>query len=454
MAEDNVSILHSPYFDKQMYQAQIDLIKTAAREAQQKVDFLSAHDPDIVRSIEIVEHFLKKSHRLCYGGQAINAHLPRKYKIYDPRFNVPDYDFMTPDQDADLKTLSDALRRAGFAEISAREGMHAGTVKLYVNYVPVADLTAIDPVLYALLSERAAVYDGISYMDTDTLRMLMYLELSRPKGEVERWDKVYERLLLLNEFSPIKQCKRSEKKLPRDLMTKREVTSVMDYIVGEKRIFAGGDVVGLYRSYLSSKASKPKTANWIMNSRHPILFYSPTLDEDTKHLLYELQHTKAESTTVVKVESMGGDLIPQSRVFTRRGRPVLIILEQSACHSYYEVPVSNGTLRVGTLDTLITLFFSMGLLKFKFMSLKSMPCLAKELVEISYRARSNPSQFPFDFISLRCDGKQTSLPSLIREKVRRIRKTKKHYNDLILDQPTSVRSKTQKRPKADSASHE
>ena len=445
MAEDNMTILHSPHFDNQVYQTQINLISDAAIEARKRTDFLSAHDPDVLRAIDIVEHFLRKSHRLCYGGQAINAHLPRKYKFYDPRFNVPDYDFMTPAQDEDIKVLTDMLRKAGFEEISAREGMHEGTVKLYVNYVPVADLTSIDSMLYGLLSDRAAVYDGISYMDADTLRMLMYLELSRPKGEVERWEKVYERLMLLNEFAPIRTCKRKEARLPRNLLTQKEVTAIMDYVVGEKRIFAGGDVVGLYRSYLKPKDGI-RRADWLLGSKHPLLFYSPALEMDAKHLLYELQHSKKEPTTVVRVEAMGGDLIPQMRIFMRRDQPFLILLEQTACHSYYEVPVKGGTLRVGTLDTLITLFFSLGLLKFKFATLKSMECLAKELVEISYRARANPAQFPFAFISLRCDGKQSSLPSLIREKVKRIRKTKRRYNDLLLN-PVVTRSKTQKRLK-------
>ena len=62
-----------------------------------------------------------------------------------------------------------------------------------VDYIPVADITTIDPVLYRILSKREYRVNGISYMDIHTLRMMMYLELSRPRGEVERWPKVYER---------------------------------------------------------------------------------------------------------------------------------------------------------------------------------------------------------------------------------------------------------------------
>jgi hypothetical protein len=85
--------------------SQIDIIKRASEVAQHKIDYESAHDEGVLLSIEIVEEFLKKKHRLCYGGQAINAHLPKKYKIYDPDLSIPDYDFFTPDQDNDVDQI-------------------------------------------------------------------------------------------------------------------------------------------------------------------------------------------------------------------------------------------------------------------------------------------------------------------------------------------------------------
>ena len=37
--------------------------------------------------------------------------------------------------------------------------------------------------------EALIALGDISYLDANTLRMLMYLELSRPRGEVSRWPK-------------------------------------------------------------------------------------------------------------------------------------------------------------------------------------------------------------------------------------------------------------------------
>ena len=418
--EDRIQTIQSPHFDKDKFKTQLERISQIADDAQKRIDFESAHNPDVLKSIEVVETFLRRKGRLCYGGQAINAHLPAKYKFYDPKYNVPDYDFFTPDQANDIKELVNDLREAGFSEISDREGMHEGTTKLYVNYIPVADLTAIDERLYKLLSDREYKSNGISYMDSNTLRLLMYLELSRPKGEVERWSKVYERLLLLNEFSPAKHCRPNQKKFPRGIMSPKEVDAIMDFVIQEQRVLAGADLIGFYKH---SFGKKQPSAKWLLHSRQPIFFYSPDLAADSKHFTYELQHTSSKKTYVTKVEALGGDLIPNMTIFLRNNVPFLIILSESACHSYYNVPVyENKFLRIATIDTLVTAFFGLALLKYKFMSLRALECVANELVEISYRARSNPDVFPFPFVSLICSGHQKALPSLIREKVKRIKK--------------------------------
>ena len=59
-----------------------------------------------------------------------------------------------------------------------------------------------------------------------------------------------------------------------------------------------------------------------------------------------------------------------------------------------------------------------------------MECLANNLVKLSTEARTG-STFPFPFISIRCSGHQTSLPSLIRAKVKRITQKKHELKDIL-----------------------
>ena len=270
--------IDSEFFDKEKFLKQLDIIKQASELAQAKIDYASAHDDNIIRAIDVVEDFLRKKHRLCYGGQAINAHLPSKYKFYDPEFSIPDYDFFTPSQNTDIQLLVKDLKKAGFTEISVREGMHEGTIKVYVDYIPVADMTSIDPKLYRILSKREFRIDGISYLDANSLRMLMYLELSRPRGEVGRWAKVFERLSLFNEFVPVRQCKISRDAFRGGLNTS-QTQFTLNYIIENKRIFAGADLLDFYNQALEYKKQR---TDWILTSKKPIIFFSPDTDADSK----------------------------------------------------------------------------------------------------------------------------------------------------------------------------
>jgi hypothetical protein len=437
--------INSDFFDKKKFQKQLDIIKQASELAQAKIDYASAHDDNIIRAIEVVEDFLRKKHRLCYGGQAINAHLPSKYKFYDPEYSVPDYDFFTPDQDGDIAFLVKELQRAGFIEISVREGMHEGTIKVYVDYVPVADMTVIDPKLYRILSKREYKLDGISYLDANSLRMLMYLELSRPRGEVGRWPKVFERLSLFNEFVESKPCKIT-KELFRGGLTQEQAKYTLNYIIDNKRVFAGANLLNFYDYALKSSN---QSTNLIMTGKKPIIFYSPNAEADAKALQAEFSalvksqkggnqlstiegrspkvglQFRRKPISIKSFSSKGIDLIPSMKIITQGSKSLVFIIDQTACHSYFNIPIEdNKVMRIASMDTLITLYFSLGLVDSKYFDMGSMECLANQLVHISIRARENPDRFPFPFISIKCAGKQITLPSLIRAKVKRITQKK------------------------------
>ena len=100
--EDVLTTIQSPHYDRDQFKKQLEIITAAAEEGKKLTNYKSAHDAEVLRSIGIVEAFLRKSKRLCYGGQAINAHLPNKHQFYDPETSVPDYDFFTPNQTGDI----------------------------------------------------------------------------------------------------------------------------------------------------------------------------------------------------------------------------------------------------------------------------------------------------------------------------------------------------------------
>ena len=450
--ESELEHLPSYSFDKEHLTRQLEIVKRAADLAKDRIDYDSAHNESILMAIRIVEDFLRKKHRICYGGQAINAYLPKEHKFYDPEYSIPDYDFFTPSQNQDVRLLAEELYKAGFVEVSAREGMHEGTIKLYVNFIPVADLTAIDARIYKTLSARASRFEGITYIDANSLRMLMYLELSRPRGEVTRWEKVYERLVLFNEFVPIKH-KRSKK--VSNHLTAEQTQTILRYILQNERMFAGGDLVPFYDHAVNKRE---KVLSYLLDGKRPILFYSSEPSADAAQLRMELQLTSKPFIKTKVFYNQGLDVIPSIHVLhISKGKkliPLVFIIEQTACHSYLNLPItdtemigaglSNHMLRVASMDTLITLYFSLGFVQNRFIDRGAMDALANQLVEISTKARKGPEMPIFQFLSIRCAGKQVTLPSLIRAKLKRMTVKKKGELRTILKEAEHFLGKSTK----------
>ena len=173
-------------------------------------------------------------------------------------FELPDYDFFTPNALEDAKNLANIYYNNGFDEVEAKAGVHTGTYKVYINFIPIADITQLDPIIYNALKKDVIIKKGINYASPNYLRMNAYLELSRPDGDVSRWEKVLKRLILLNKHYPIsvKNCNIS------DFIRKFEEPStelhtiykiVRDSIINQGLVFFGGFAIYSYGKYLSKK---------------------------------------------------------------------------------------------------------------------------------------------------------------------------------------------------------
>jgi len=207
MEEDIRYLLKQERLDKRVF----DRLENAIDIAQERIDYELASDKELRYALEIVEAFLRRKKRVCYGGTAMNAQLPEGKKFYSEK-DLPDYDFFSPKMESDVEELVNDLQKAGFQDVFHRVGMHEGTKKILVNYIAVADISEMEYDIYDIVFKRSVVIKGIHYTDPDILRMMMYLEISHPKGEVARWTKVYERVLLMNEAFPFEKCEEEERK--------------------------------------------------------------------------------------------------------------------------------------------------------------------------------------------------------------------------------------------------
>jgi len=105
--------------------------------------------------IQIVEDFIRKKKAICYGGTAINNILPKEAQFYNKAYDIPDYDFYTPNALEHAKELADIIHKAGYVYVEAKAGVHHGTYKVFVNFIPIADI--IDDIIDALDQDQAEI---------------------------------------------------------------------------------------------------------------------------------------------------------------------------------------------------------------------------------------------------------------------------------------------------------
>jgi hypothetical protein len=183
---------------------ELDILRDAVDLVEKRKGEKVIQDPKVQEIISIVEKFIADKKLVCYGGTAINNILPEDLQFYNKDIELPDYDFYSDNALDCAKELADIYYKAGYEDVEAKSGVHHGTYKVFVNFTGIADITQMEPALFNAISRDAIIKKNIRYAPPDFLRMAMYLELSRPDGDVSRWEKVQKRLTLLNTHYPLK----------------------------------------------------------------------------------------------------------------------------------------------------------------------------------------------------------------------------------------------------------
>jgi len=433
MEEDIYQRLASPLARTKTEVKVEDRLQAAIEVADNRLKYESAHDELLLGALSIVEKFIIRKKRVCYGGTAMNEILPDAKKFYDPRIDVPDYDFYTPDVDSDVKELVEDLNAAGYKDVYHKVGIHEGTKKILVNFVPIADISAINSELFTVLLRRSVLKNGMHYTDPDILRMMMFLELSRPKGMVSRWNKVFERLQLINQVFPIKGCKgyrheHLEPTIPMDLRK-----AAIDYCIQQRRILCNGDLAGLYERGIRRKNTRFK-----LQAGGPVLMTSPDPRADAKILKIMFNQPDIR----MYLHASRGEIVPM-RVELRKGDlPICMFVEETACHSYNPFSLDNGKkIHVASLEFLITLHLSLDIFTHNsrdYLGDRGL-CNVKQFMDL-YEKNSKALHSQFPPFTLTCSGHQVGFASLLRKKVERIKHEKGATESIKVS-----RSKTHKR---------
>lgn len=387
--------------------------------------------PEIIRIFNIVEDFIRDKKLVVYGGQAINAMLPVADQFYRVDTDLPDWDCYDSTPIKHAKQLCDHFVREGFENVEAKSGQHFGTYKIFVNFNPVLDLTYTPPALMKELQSRATKLQGTLYSPINFLRMNMYLELSRPQGNVGRWEKVVKRLALLNKHYPlhITSCSEDSFERPFEGGVGSEMGSAIYKIVTEmcvqlKCVFFGS------RAFVEYSRFMPKTVKigGGENRRPRHTSHSPDFDilsesperhaEEIKAALETSPLLKKQAVRVKRHEPVG-EIIGESYEITVGKDTVAFIYATTACHSYNEVSKKiygrPQTLRIATIDTILSFYLAFLFAGRSQYDIARIECMAQYLFRVQETNRLAQRGVLKRF-SLSCLGRQETPEDMRAEK--------------------------------------
>ena len=402
-------------------ECELTILRSAVDKAEKISSRQRIENPEIKKIIDIVETFLKTRKLVCYGGTAINNILPVKDQFYDKELELPDYDFYSTTPVEDAKALSDIYYSKGFTDVEAKAGVHHGTYKVFVNFMPVADITYLSEPLYDAIKKDAIKVKGILYAPPNFLRMSMYLELSRPRGDVSRWEKVLKRLLLLNRNYPLKKKSCDKMDIQRKMDTKRIDAKtvfeiIRDTVVQSDGVFFGGYANALYSDFLPANMQKKfkKIPDFDVLSEHPL-----KLSEEIQK---KLQANGFNKVRIYKHEGIGEIIAPHYEVAIDK-ETVIFVYEPLACHSYNVIKENNEDVRIATIDTMLSFYLAFLYSDRTYYDKDRILCMAKYLFEVQQHNRLKQESILKRF-SMNCYGQQQTINKLREEKAEKYRQLK------------------------------
>jgi len=405
---------------------ELAILRIAVDEAEEKMARRVINSDDIQKIITVVEDFIKHKNLICYGGTAINNILPSEDQFYNKEVEIPDYDFFTTNALDDAKELADIYYKKGFTDVEAKSGQHHGTYKVFVNYIPVADITLLPKGIYNSIKKDAIRVGGILYTPPNYLRMSMYLELSRPAGDTSRWEKVMKRLSLLNKNYPITDINCNDVDFQRDMESTTNEDTIYDNVrntlINQGVVFFGGYAISQYLQYMPKHLHKKlnKVADFDVLSNDP---------ETTAEIVKErLKDIGVKNTKIIKREPIG-EIIPKHYEIRIGNDTVAFIYKPIACHSYNILNIAKQKVKIATIDTMLSFYFAFLYADKPYYNqfLDRILCMSKFLFDVQQKNRLEQKGLLRRF-TITCYGHQESIEEMRANKAEKYKQIKTNGN--------------------------
>lgn len=403
---------------KSFEEKELQILRDAVDEAGEIMGKKIAQSEDIQKLISLLEHYLRTHKILCYGGTAINNILPEQFRFYNKDVEIPDYDFFTANALEDAKKIADIFYKEGYKEVEAKSGVHSGTYKVFVNFIPIADVTQLDYHLFNNLHKKCIKVNGIGYCPPNFLRMAMYQELSRPMGDVSRWEKVLKRLLLLNKNYPLKgeQCVRQDFQRryegPNEERNAIYELSKQSFI-NQGLVFFGGYAASLYGKYMPRKEKR------VINSVPDFDILSEQPEQSATILKEQLNYEGFNNIKINKKPAIGEYVDEHYEVVINRDT-IAIIYKAEACHSYNLIYIDNQKIKVASIDTMLYFYLIFIYADRPYFDENRLLCMSEYLFKVQLKNRLEQKGLLKRF-SVNCIGKQKTLEDIRAEKANKFK---------------------------------
>ncbi len=415
---------------------ELAILRMAVDKAEEKMGKRVVNSEDVQKIIDIVEEFIIKKKNICYGGTAINNILPEEDRFYNKEVEIPDYDFFSEDALSDAKELADIYYKKGFLDVEAKSGQHHGTYKVFVNYMAVADITFIPKEIFSVLKKDALSVGGILYAPPNFLRMSMYLELSRPAGDISRWEKVLKRLTLLNKNYPITDLNCNDINFQREMEHRENedkiYETVKNTLVNQGVVFFGGFANALYSQYMPKnlRVKLENIADFDVLSNNP---------ETTAEVVKErLDDIGIKDVKIIKQPAVG-EIVPEHYELKVGKDSILFIYKPVGCHSYNILMMKGKKIKVATIDTMLSFYLAFLYANKPYYNqfIDRILCMSKFLFDVQQKNRLSQKGLLRRF-SITCYGHQESVEEMKAEKAQKYKelkasKDKKLYEEWFLN---------------------
>jgi len=262
---------------------------------------------------ELMKSFLKKRKIILYGGTAMNLHLPDDSKIYTDD-DFPDFDCFSLNPKKDAEDLANIFSKSNYKYIEIKYAMHDGTYKLYVDFEAVVDLTKISKTNHNILMQNISDIDGFYVTSMKHLKSAAYLELAIPKSSLFRWQKVVQRIKLLEtEFRNNKSSfsMKNIQFISFDDKINATIEKCRSHAIETGLVLSGNDAIEYHMN--SSESNVRKGLYMLTTSTGLFQCLSTNMKSTVEHFKKIIDKSKLKNVTI-KVET--GDFItPYTKIY-------------------------------------------------------------------------------------------------------------------------------------------